>query len=303
MHRRHFLTSAALATLAARLPAAAPAAAEFQFAFLTDIHVQPELGAADGFRQCLAAVEQLSVRPAFILTGGDLIMDALEVGPERIRTQFSLFDECLKRTELPVHHTIGNHDVVGWSPRATVHPGEQDYGKKIFAERYGRGQTYRSFDHEGWHFILLDSIGQNKESLDYEGWIDEAQLAWLRRDLAATGPLTPIIIASHIPFYSVWHQVLKGPSFALDGKALVRNLFSFRALFDAYNIQLVLSGHGHVVEKIEIGKVTYIQGGAVSGMWWKGPVFGKPEGFGTVTCRRDGSWAWQYRDYGWKARR
>lgn len=303
MNRRHFLSTATLASFASQLSAAPSTPREFQFAFLTDIHVQPELGAADGLRQCLAAVDALPVRPAFLLTGGDLIMDALDVGLDRIRHQFAIFDDCMKRTALPVHHTVGNHDVVGWSAKSVVQPGDHDYGKKIFAERYGRGQTYRSFDHEGWHFILLDSIGQNKESLDYEGWIDEAQLDWLRRDLAATGPRTPIIMVSHIPFYSVWHQVLKGPSFALDGKALVRNLFSFRALFDAYNIKLVLSGHGHVVERIEIGKVTYLQGGAVCGMWWKGPVFGKPEGFGTVTCRHDGTWEWQYRDYGWKARR
>ena len=222
---------------------------------------------------------------------------------DRIREQWKVFDECSKELALPVHHTIGNHDVVGWSARSLVKPTDQDYGKKLFAERFGLERTYRSFDHKGWHFIILDSIGQDKETLDYEGWIDDAQLAWLKQDLAATGRAKPIVMVTHIPFYTTWHQVLKGPDHRLDGKAIVRNLHTFRKLFDDYNLQLVLSGHGHVVERIEIGKVTYLQGGAVSGMWWKGPVFGKPEGFGTVTCRRDGTWSWKYRDYGWKARR
>jgi Icc protein len=303
MDRRRFLGTSVLAGLAAQAFAAPAEPESFDFAFLTDIHVQPELGAPEGFRQCLRAVNRLATPADFVLTGGDLIFDALDVGMDRIREQWKVFDECSKELALPVHHTIGNHDVVGWSARSLVKPTDQDYGKKLFAERFGLERTYRSFDHKGWHFIILDSIGQDKETLDYEGWIDDAQLAWLKQDLAATGRAKPIVMVTHIPFYTTWHQVLKGPDHRLDGKAIVRNLHTFRKLFDDYNLQLVLSGHGHVVERIEIGKVTYLQGGAVSGMWWKGPVFGKPEGFGTVTCRRDGTWSWKYRDYGWKARR
>lgn len=303
MDRRRFLGTSLLAGLAPQAFAAPAESDSFDFAFLTDIHVQPELGAPEGFRQCLRAVNRLATPADFVLTGGDLIFDALDVGMDRVRAQWKVFDECSKELALPVHHAIGNHDVVGWSARSLVKPTDQDYGKKLFAERFGLARTYRSFDHKGWHFIILDSIGQDKETLDYEGWIDDAQLAWLKQDLAATGRTQPIVMVTHIPFYTTWHQVLKGPDHRLDGKAIVRNLHTFRKLFDDYNVQLVLSGHGHVVERIEIGKVTYLQGGAVSGMWWKGPVFGKPEGFGKVTCRRDGTWSWQYRDYGWKARR
>lgn len=278
------------------------AADGFTFAFLTDLHIQPERGAVDGVRQCVQKVNDLDRRPDFVLTGGDLIMDALDVGRERIQAQWKLFDDCFDRLELPVHHTLGNHDVVGWSARAVVQPGEQDYGKKIFAERYGKGGTYRSFDHRGWHFILLDSIGQDAQTRDYKGWIDDDQLSWLKADLEKTGPRTPVILVTHIPFYSIWHQVLKGPKFPLDAKALVGNVFEFRQLFDKHNIQLVLSGHGHVLEKISLGRITYIQGGAVCGMWWKGPVYGNPEGFGVVECRADGSWDYAYQDYGWKVR-
>lgn len=303
MDRRRFLGTSLLAGLAAPAFAATTEPASFDFAFLTDIHVQPELGAPEGFRQCLRAVNRLATPADFVLTGGDLIFDALDVGMDRIREQWRIFDECSKELALPTHHVIGNHDVVGWSAKSVVKPTDQDYGKKLFAERFGLARTYRSFDHKGWHFILLDSIGQNRETLEYEGWIDDAQLDWLKQDLAATGRAKPIVMVTHIPFYTTWHQVLRGPDHRLDGKAIVRNLHTFRKLFDDHNLQLVLSGHGHVVERIEIGKVTYLQGGAVSGMWWKGPVFGKAENFGTITCRRDGTWSWQYRDYGWKARK
>ena len=298
--RRQFLTTSALATSSGALLAEEPR--DFTFAFLTDMHVQPERAAGQGYVQCLKHVNRHPAQPQFVITGGDLIMDALEVGQERIDVQWQLFDECMKRLELPVHHTIGNHDVVGWSAKSIVQPDAHDYGKKQFADRYGAGRTYRSFDHGGWHFILLDSIGQNPETRDYKGWIDDAQLDWLKQDLATTGKTRPIIMVSHIPFYSVWHQYLLGPQFALDGKALVGNLHTFRKLFDNYNLQLVLSGHGHIVERIELGRTTYLQGGAVSGMWWKGPVHGRPEGYGVITCRHDGTWSWSYESYGWKAR-
>ncbi|NOZ41087.1 MAG: metallophosphoesterase, partial [Planctomycetes bacterium] len=61
-----------------------------------------------------------------------------------------------------------------------------------------------------------------------------------------------------------------------------------------------LSGHGHLLERIEFDGTTYLQGGAVCGMWWKGPVFDNPEGFLVVTCHSDGTFATEYHDYGWK---
>jgi 3',5'-cyclic AMP phosphodiesterase CpdA len=249
-----------------------------------------------------AVAAAASTKADFLITGGDLIMDALEVGIDRARLEWTLFDEGLKTFALPAYHTIGNHDVVGWSSKAVVDPGHQDYGKKLFADRYGEGKTYRSFDHGGWHFVLLDSIGRNTTTGDYEGRIDDDQLAWLEADLAKAGKETPAVLVSHIPFYSVWHQVVKGPSFALDGKALVANVFEFRKLLESHNVKLVLSGHGHVLEKIELGKTNYIQGGAVSGMWWKGPVHGNPEGFGVIECRPDGSFDFAYESFDWKVR-
>ena len=300
MNRRTFFQMAAGTAAVGSIHAEAAEPAAFRFLFATDIHVQPERAGVAGFKQCVAKMNSLSAKPEFLITGGDLIMDALDVGMDRVKLEWSLFDECMKGLEMPVHHTIGNHDVVGWSAKSVVQPGDQDYGKKIFSERYGEGKTYRSFDHGGWHFILLDSIGQNTTTRDYEGRIDDDQLSWLKSDLEKVGTKTPVIIVSHIPFFSVWHQVIKGPSFHLDGKALVANVFEFRKLLEAYNVKLVLSGHGHVLEKIEIGRTRYIQGGAVCGMWWKGPVYGNPEGFGIIECRADGEFTFEYQSFDWK---
>ena len=48
----------------------------FSFVFMTDIHLKPELKGDDGFRAAIARVNEL--KPDFVITGGDLIMDALE---------------------------------------------------------------------------------------------------------------------------------------------------------------------------------------------------------------------------------
>ena len=306
LSRRHFLTSTASLKGAAGVwigsQAASAAAKPFSFVFFTDPHVQPEKGAVEGVKMAFAKVNALEQKPEFVITGGDLIMDALEVGIDRVEKQWKLWDECLKTLETPSYHTVGNHDVAGWSPKAMIKPGDSAYGKAIFADRYGQGKTYRSFDHGGWHFIILDSIGLDKTTNDYMGWIDDDQLSWLQADLEKTGKQTPIVLVTHIPFYSVWHQVILGPKVSIGGKALVNNVHDFRKMLGRYNLKLVLSGHGHISERIQFDQVVYLQGGAVCGMWWKGPVHGNPEGFLQIECRPDGTFSDQYHGYGWKVR-
>jgi Icc protein len=276
----------------------------FSFAHLTDIHVTPKLRAPEGLRQCIQAVNALPQSNAFVLTGGDLIMDALEAEASLIQEQWACFDEAMQTLRIPVHHTIGNHDIGGWSHKARISKDAPEYGKSYFAQKYGHGTTYRSFAHAGWHFILLDSVALDQESGEYYGWIDDAQLEWLKTDLAKTGKQTPIIISTHIPFVSVWGQFNADPRKGEGPKGLVHNAHLVRKILGSYNVKLVLCGHGHVSERIELShynKTTFIQGGAVCGLWWKGKVAGNPEGFGVVTCHPDGTFAYEYRDYGWVA--
>nr|NQU90394.1 hypothetical protein [Bacteroidota bacterium] len=48
---------------------------QFSFAFITDIHLQPERNATEGFVQAIGELNAL--KPDFVITGGDLIMYAL----------------------------------------------------------------------------------------------------------------------------------------------------------------------------------------------------------------------------------
>ncbi len=277
----------------------------FRFVHLTDIHTQPELGGAEGWRQCVEKVNQLDPLPDFVITGGDLIMDALVPDADRIDLEWKLFDEGAKELAMPVHHTIGNHDIGGWSPKSKLSQADARYGKALFADRYGQGATYRSFDHKGWHFVILDSIGKadpSEAGSGYFGVIDEEQLDWLRADMEKTGRETPTVVVTHIPFFTTIFQTMSGPQTTIGNGSLITNAHDVRKLLEPYNVQLVLSGHGHNRERIDIRGVTYVQSGAVSGGWWRGRLFDEPECFVVVDCQAK-ELDFGYRSYGWKARK
>jgi predicted MPP superfamily phosphohydrolase len=54
---------------------------DFDFIFMTDIHLEPGRRAPEGFRQAIDTANKLGAD--FVLTGGDLIADALGVSHGR----------------------------------------------------------------------------------------------------------------------------------------------------------------------------------------------------------------------------
>ena len=80
---------------------------EFSFAFLTDIHLQPEKEAVTGFRQAIDTVNKLN--PDFVITGGDLVMDVLDQTYGRADSLFTLYKEVSSEFNMPVYNAVGNH--------------------------------------------------------------------------------------------------------------------------------------------------------------------------------------------------
>jgi predicted MPP superfamily phosphohydrolase len=72
----------------------------FSFVFLADIHVQPELHAKEGFQQAVQVVNEL--KPDFVLTGGDLIMDANSQSFDRADELYTLYRNISGQLEMPV---------------------------------------------------------------------------------------------------------------------------------------------------------------------------------------------------------
>ena len=270
----------------------------FRMAFLTDIHVQPELKADLGLKQAISKVNQL--KPDFVITGGDLIMDALGQSEDRSIQLYDMYIDISKDFQMPVYNTIGNHEVFGLYTKSGIDPQHAKYGKQMYKERLGEGKTYYSFDKFGWHFIIIDGIGYTDDR-HYKGEVDDAQLNWLKEDLAKVDPETPIMMSTHIPFVSVMAQISKGGTAKLSDGLVITNSREVLDLFEGHKLKLVLQGHLHIVEEIVFKDTHFITGGAVCGAWWKGDNAGFPEGFVMVDVNKDETFTWTYETFGWQA--
>lgn len=295
LRRRDFLTAVALAPLAARSANAADDAG-FTFIHFTDTHIQPELRAAAGTAQAFKAISKIP--HDFALAGGDLVMDVFEQGPGRARLLFDLYASAARELPRPVHSIIGNHDIYGISNKSGVSASDPLYAKKLFEDRLGQPR-YQSFDHKGWHFILLDSV-QTDAAGNWFGMIDAAQLDWLAADLSKTGRSTPLVVLTHMPLASATGQFSGGQPDLLK-TLLISNPRPVFDLLAGHNLKAVLQGHTHVREVVEYGGCRYITPGAVCGNWWKGAFMGSPEGFAVLTVH-GAEISCEFKTYGWQAR-
>lgn len=322
--RRDFLGvgTSAICLAAAAVPSSAadgaPRSRRLRIAHLTDIHIQPELQAARGLADCFAHVQTRPAAiggdaadngpPDLIVTGGDTIMDAFEADMARTKLQWELWrkvkaDHC----GIEMHSVVGNHDVWGWARRKAGTTGNEPlYGKRWVCDEFGRDLPYTSFDRNGWHIVLLDSVFPHEQS--YIGRLDDAQWDWLERDLAAVGPEKPVIIFSHIPILSATPFAVAGPmgpkagGIQIPGGRIHVDGDRFQTLFAGRrNIKACASGHMHLVEQLDYQGVRYLCNGAVSGGWWKGRNRDTDFGYAVVDLFDDGTVERRYVPYGWTA--
>ncbi len=310
--RRTFITTAGLGILGAAtaqrlgLPAERPNRQRvLRIAHLTDIHVQPELGAGEGMAVAIEHAHNLKDRPDIILQGGDAIMDALAEDKTRTKTQWGLFHKTFAETAtLPVRHVIGNHDVWGWS---LENPSKADiaYGKDWAKDEFGLREGYYSYDQAGWHFVVLDSVSYAQGG--YTARLGDAQLEWLDGDLAAVPRNTPVCVVSHIPILSAC-TYLDGDNetsgnWQVPGAWMHIDARKIKDVFSKYNnVRLALSGHVHLQDEVHYLGVKYLCNGAVSGGWWGGPYQEFTNAYFTVDLYDDGSSESQVHTFGWQAR-
>ena len=332
--RRRFLAAALSAGAAAALPRfvfpssarasvppppgnpSAEAPGSFDFVFFTDTHIQPELDASHGCDMAFRKIASLS--PEFAVMGGDHVFDAAAVAAPRADSIFSLYKSTEQLISAPIHRAIGNHDVFGIYSQSGVPATDPLYGKKMFEDRYGR-RTFYSFDHKGYHFIILDSIQVTPDRL-WEARIDDDQLDWLSADLksltarSAAKPAppsrspakpaeksTPIIAAVHCPMVTAFATYAQVVSADRKYNTLtVANAPDVLDLLEGHNVLAVLQGHTHINENVPYNGAQYITSGAVCGNWWRGSRMGTPEGF-TVVSLRNGSLTTRYETYGFHA--
>jgi 3',5'-cyclic AMP phosphodiesterase CpdA len=192
---------------------------------------------------------------------------------------------------MPVYSLLGNNDVVPTFEGSPVGESEALDGKDMFRNRLGSGNTYFSFDHKGWHFILLDSV-ERREDGRYRGHIDEAQMRWLSQDLEKLEKNTPICVALHIPLVTIFAQTHINSTKALPPYFIVNNGTEVIRLLTGHSVKLVLQGHIHIVEEMKYLNTTYLTGGSISHAR-KFKNFVHHEGFIIVDVHGD-EFSWNY---------
>ena len=296
-NRRQFLSIVGAAVVAAGARPcllAAPAPADFTFIFFTDTHIQPELDATHG--TAMAFKKARLVKADFAICGGDHVFDAAAVTKDRALSLYDIYGKTEQDLGLKVYHTIGNHDVVGMGS-ASMSAGDPAYGKKLWEQRMGK--TYYSFDHKGYHFVVLDSIEYQPDH-SFIGHISGEQLQWLAADLAGQSAATPIVVVVHVPLATSVFTYAGPATYKMASAVTVTNAAQVMALFAGHNVLGVLQGHTHINETVIWKGVPYITSGAVCGNWWRGSVLGVPEGF-TVVELASGEMTTRYETYGFKS--
>lgn len=249
-----------------------------RFGISTDLHIGKAIGGEAKLRAYVEAMKQWN--PDFLVDLGDLATPSVygrpRTWPEAHDDQLERLRQCwatIREVPCPVYPTLGNH-CVGWirggdeqlrgeDLQPGQHPGE-DITKQEWLSVTGMSGRYYSFDHGGYHFIVLDANNTvtpedltpeqaaaiPPERLDDVYCIDAAQLAWLADDLESHRAAPKIIFC---------HQELVGtpklpppgsdePLSARPGKPrgdIVNAEQVCRLFRDDGNVLASLHGHKH----------------------------------------------------------
>lgn len=156
----------------------------FTFATFSDNHFKPDgMSWPDGryFRRCAnvhaCLVGDLNrAAPDFIINKGDLT-DVYD------RYRLRAYRETVRGLEPPTHCIPGNHD----------HLRNKDFTAD-WLDFAGTEQVYRSFDHKGFHFVLLDTCWTGEQE---RGYLGKKQIAWLEDDLERNASKRALIFTHH----------------------------------------------------------------------------------------------------------
>jgi 3',5'-cyclic AMP phosphodiesterase CpdA len=239
----------------------------FRFAYVSDTHLYAR-GMTHRFaKAALKAVEDVNAldpQPDFVLFGGDLA----QLGrPDEL----ALGQQILKELKAPVRMMVGEHD---WY---------LDLGDK-WKEMFGPDRY--SFDHEGVHFVVLNSVVE-KDFWTAKGYTPEERMAivaglddgrqsrfevgepqrqWLKEDLAKVDKKTPVIVFSHSPLYKLYEPW----NFWTDDAEQVQ------AILKPFKTVSVIHGHTHQLLTNRIGNIHFH--GMLSTAWpWPYAPEGLPE--------------------------
>lgn len=162
---------------------------EFYWVQLSDSHwgfegppVNPD--AKGTLKKAVEEVNSLSHQPDFVVFTGDLTHTTDD--PVERRKRMTEFRDIVAGLNVKtVKFMPGEHDA------------SLDRGK---AYREFFGEPNYTFEHKGIHFIVLDNVS------DPAAMIGEAQLGWLKADLAKLDKKARIVVFTHRPLFDLYPQ-------------------------------------------------------------------------------------------------
>ena len=214
---------------AATADKAASAFEDFYFVQLSDVHwgysgpANPD--ALNTLKKTIATVNALDVQPDFVIFTGDLTHTTDD--PKERRKRMGEFKEIAAGLKVKTVRFIpGEHDA------------SLDNGA-AYKENFGL--TNYTFEHKGVHFIVLDNVS------DAGAKLGDAQLDWLKEDLAKQSKNARIVVFTHRPLFDLaprWDWATR------DGEKAI-------ALLTPYNNVAVFYGHIHQEHHQMTGKIAH----------------------------------------------
>lgn len=193
----------------------APARADcFDFIVTGDSNTLKPLEQSDLFRGFIRDFNVL--RPPFVMHIGDIVLGGAAEG---VPAQWDLFDEVIAACEPPFLPVPGNHDI---SDAAT---------ERIWRERIG--PTHYTFRYGDSLFVML-----NSEEVGAVGRISDAQVAWLKEQLAAQ-EAGNIFVFLHKPYFE------KGGDPATAAAYREAHWSNVAEALEGYPVRAVFAGHRH----------------------------------------------------------
>jgi 3',5'-cyclic AMP phosphodiesterase CpdA len=272
---------------------------DFSFVHLTDMHVKRKRKGDIGYKTCINHVNQLKPAPDMVLMGGDGTFDGMYTQKEEYLDQLDLFKSISDQLKVPYYPCIGNHDTFGLSSRRKTTSDDPDIGKELFKGKLGLENTYYSFNHKSWHFVIMDSMLEKDSDhgpvQDHE--FGETQLNWLRKDLGQHSK-SPTIIVTHVAAFCNIGQYNSDTELKAMNHMVVKDNLAFREIIERHNVKAVLQGHSHIPEDYLFNDIWYITSQSVSAAWWGGNWKGYEPGY-TLFKVKNEQLLWQRINFDW----
>lgn len=273
----------------------------FRVVHLTDSHVTSRRKGDQGYRKCIESINSLDPAPDLVLMGGDMVFDGLYTEMENYDEQIKLFRDISSNLKMPYYPCLGNHDVLGLSSRRKVPSDHPGIGRKYIMDALDMNEAYYSFNHKGWHFVVLNSIHEVdfEHGPAYEQKIGEEQLNWLRYDLGKHEG-TPTIVVSHYAAFNQMGQINADLELKAMSHLVLKDNRDLRLILERHGVKALLQGHTHMSEDFRFNNVWYITSQAASAGWWGGNWLGFKPGYTVLTLSKNDIIDWQPVEFDWE---